>query len=166
MVNDPFIPAVEELAQALSDGEDLEPTLEEIAQEHGFAPQALRNRAVRALGPLDSYRERHANTIKERHRANLRSDPVLAAATFLAEVSILDPSFPRPSATPASSGLLRVRREGCRSSRRDRPVEAAVSSSRSHGVQSGAPVGEAFGYPACPRHQSKRPVFRAALLSR
>jgi hypothetical protein len=93
MVTDPFIPAVEELAQALSAGDDLEPALEEIAQEHGLAPQALRNRAIRALGPLETYRERHAATVKERHRANMRSDPVLAAATFLAEVSNLDPKL-------------------------------------------------------------------------
>ena len=102
---DPSIPAVEELAQALSDGEDLEPTLEEIAQEHGLAPQALRNRAVRALGPLDSYRERHANTIKERHRANLRSDPCSLPQPFWRKSQSSTLSFPRPSATPASSGL-------------------------------------------------------------
>src|SRR3954471_17134604 len=94
MVSDPFIPAVEELAQALSSGDDLEQALEEIAQEHGLATQALRNRAVRALGPLETYRERHADNVKERQRATMRADPVLAAATFLAEVSNLDAKLP------------------------------------------------------------------------
>src|SRR5215210_3543431 len=91
---DPFIPALEELSQALASGDDPEQALGEIAEEHGLAAHALRNRAVRAFGPLETYRERQAAAKKERERSALRSDPALAAATFLAEVSNLVPKLP------------------------------------------------------------------------
>jgi len=90
---DPFVPALEELSQALASGEDPEPVLAEIAEEHGLAAHALRNRALRALGPLETYRERQAALKQERQRSAVRSDPALAAASFLAEVANLSPKL-------------------------------------------------------------------------
>src|SRR4030095_13448523 len=90
---DPFVPALEELSQALASGEDPEPVLADIAEEHGRAAHALRNRAVRAFGPLETYRERQAALKQERQRSALRSDPALAAASFLAEVANLSPKL-------------------------------------------------------------------------
>src|SRR3954470_16770979 len=90
---DPFVPALEELSQALASGEDPEPVLAEIAEEHGLAAHALRNRAVRAFGPLETYRERQAALKQERQRSAVRSDPALAAASFLAEVANLSPKL-------------------------------------------------------------------------
>src|SRR3712207_4190515 len=58
---DPFIPALEELSQALAAGEDPDQAHEEIADEHGLAAHALRNRAVRAFGTLETYKERQAD---------------------------------------------------------------------------------------------------------
>src|SRR5215210_5241534 len=84
---DPFIPALEELSQALASGDDPEQALGEIAEEHGLAAHALRNRAVRAFGPLETYKERQASLKQERQRSAIRSDPALAAASFLAEVA-------------------------------------------------------------------------------
>src|SRR5215211_1964357 len=84
---DPFVPALEELSQALAAGDDPEQALAEIAEEHSLAAHALRNRAVRAFGPLETYRERQAALKHERQRSALRSDPALAAASFLAEVA-------------------------------------------------------------------------------
>jgi hypothetical protein len=91
---DPFVSALDDLSQALSAGEDPEEVIAEIAEEHGLAAHALRNRAVRAFGPLETYRARQAAAKKERERSALRSDPALAAATFLAEVSNLAPKLP------------------------------------------------------------------------
>src|ERR687885_2973166 len=89
---DPFFPALEELRRALASGEDPEPVLAEIAEEHGLAAHALRNRAVRALGPLETYRERQAALKQERQRSAIRSDPALAA----------HPSWPRwPTSAPS-----------------------------------------------------------------
>jgi hypothetical protein len=90
---DPFVPALEELSTALSSGEDPEQALAEIAEEHSLAAHALRNRAVRAFGPLETYRERQAALKHERQRSALRSDPALAAASFLAEVANLSPKL-------------------------------------------------------------------------
>src|SRR4029453_8112306 len=90
---DPFVPALEELSQALASGEDPEPVLTEIAAEHGLAAHALRNRALRAFGPLETYRERQAALKQERQRSAVRSDPALAAASFLAEVANLSPKL-------------------------------------------------------------------------
>src|SRR3954468_16914004 len=70
---DPFVPALEELSRALASGEDPEPVLAEIAEEHGLAAHALRNRAVRAFGPLETYKERQAALKQERQRSALRS---------------------------------------------------------------------------------------------
>ena len=92
---DPFVPALEELSQALASGEDPEPVLAVIAAEHGLAAHALRNRALRAFGPLETYRERQAALKQERQRSALRSDPALAAASFLAEVANLSPKLPQ-----------------------------------------------------------------------
>src|SRR3954452_20288071 len=90
---DSFVPALEELSQALTAGEDPEQALAEIADEHGLAAHALRNRAVRAFGPLETYKERQAALKQERQRSALRSDPALAAASFLAEVANLSPKL-------------------------------------------------------------------------
>src|SRR3954462_10445990 len=90
---DPFVPALEELSQTLASGEEPEPVLAEIAEEHGLAAHALRNRAVRAFGPLETYRERQAALKQERQRSAVRSDPALAAASFLAEVANLSPKL-------------------------------------------------------------------------
>ena len=90
---DPFVPALEELSQALASGEDPEPVLAELAEEHGLAAHALRNRAIRAFGPLETYRERQAALKQERQRNAVRSDPALAAASFLAEVANLSPKL-------------------------------------------------------------------------
>jgi hypothetical protein len=92
---DPFVPALEELSQALASGEDPEQVLAEIAEEHGLAAHALRNRAVRAFGPLETYQERQAALKQERQRSAVRSDPALAAASFLAEVANLSPKLPQ-----------------------------------------------------------------------
>ena len=88
---DPFVPAIEDLAQAILAEENLDQALAEIAQEHGVAASALRNRAIRALGPLESYKERQAALTKERQQTTLRRDPVLAGASFVAAVSNLSP---------------------------------------------------------------------------
>jgi hypothetical protein len=88
---DPFVPAIEELAQALLSDEDAEHALAEIAEEHGLAAQALRNRALRALGPLESYKQRQADLNKQRQQTAMRRDPVLAGASFVAAVSNLSP---------------------------------------------------------------------------
>jgi hypothetical protein len=90
---DPFVSALEELAQALTSGEDPEQALAEIAEDHGLAPHALRNRAIRALGPLETYQERQAALKQERQRSAVRSDPAPAAASFLAEVANLSPKL-------------------------------------------------------------------------
>ena len=91
---DPFLPALEDLSQALSAGEDPEKAIAEVAEEHGLAPHAVRNRAVRAFGPLDTYNERQAAAKQERQASAVRANPALAAATFLAEVSNLSPKLP------------------------------------------------------------------------
>jgi hypothetical protein len=91
---DPFTAALEELADALLAGEDAERILNEIAEEHDIAAHALRNRAVRAFGPLETYRERQAAAKKNRQMSQVRSDPVLAGATFLAQVANLNPKLP------------------------------------------------------------------------
>jgi len=90
---DPFVSALEDLSTALSAGEDPEEAIAEIAEEYSLAAHALRNRAIRAFGPLETYRERQAAAKKERERGQLRSDPVLAAATFLAQVANLSPKL-------------------------------------------------------------------------
>lgn len=91
---DPFIPAIEELAQAILDDESPEQALADIAEEHGLAAQALRNRAVRALGPLETYKQRHAELKKEQEQTAMRRDPILAGASFVAAVSNLNPRLP------------------------------------------------------------------------
>ncbi len=91
---DPFTSALEELAEALAAGEDPERALNDLAEEHGLAAHALRNRAVRAFGPLESYRERQAAAKAERQRSQARADPVMAGATFLAQVANLSPKLP------------------------------------------------------------------------
>src|SRR5215218_755665 len=90
---DPFTSALEDLSAALLAGEDPEEAIAEIAAEHSLAAHALRNRALRAFGPLETYRERQAALKKERERGQVRSDPVLAGATFLAEVANLSPKL-------------------------------------------------------------------------
>src|ERR671913_1532330 len=92
---DPFLSALDDLSQALSAGEDPEGVIAEIAEEHGLASHALRNRAVRAFGPLETYKERQAISKKERERNAVQADPALAAATFLAQVSNLSPKLPQ-----------------------------------------------------------------------
>lgn len=91
---DPFVPAIEDLAQALIDDESPEEALAEIAEEHGLALQALRNRAERALGPLETYKQRQQDLKKAREQTARRRDPVLAGASFVAAVSNLDPRLP------------------------------------------------------------------------
>ncbi|MEE1657697.1 hypothetical protein VB618_15935 [Microvirga sp. CF3062] len=88
---DPFVSALEELAEALLAGEDPESALQDIAQEHDLPPQALRNRALRAFGPLETYRERQAELKKEREQTARRRDPVFAGASFLAAIASLNP---------------------------------------------------------------------------
>src|SRR3954467_5549334 len=92
---DSFVPALEELSQALTAGEDPEQALAEIAEDHGLAAHALRNRAVRAFGPLETYRERQATLKQERQGRAVASEPALAAASFLAEVANLSPRLPQ-----------------------------------------------------------------------
>jgi len=94
-IMDPFVSALEELAEALLTGEDSEQALTDIAAEHALAPQALRNRALRALGPLDTYKQRQADQKKEREQVAHRRDPVLAGASFLAAVASLNPKLPQ-----------------------------------------------------------------------
>lgn len=105
---DPFVPAIEELAQAILAGEDQEQALADIADEHGLAVQPLRNRAIRALGPLETYRQRQAELKKERDQTAMRRDPVLAGASFVAAVSNLNP---RLSAEERQSEIKRLAAE-------------------------------------------------------
>jgi len=88
---DPFVSALEELSEALLAGEDPEQALQDIAQEHELPAQALRNRALRAFGPLETYRQRQADLKKEREQTARRRDPVFAGASFLAAVASLSP---------------------------------------------------------------------------
>src|SRR3954464_5381442 len=67
---DSFVPALEELSQALTAGEDPEQALGEIAEDHSLAAHALRNRAVRAFGPLETYKERQAALKQEESMQN------------------------------------------------------------------------------------------------
>src|SRR3712207_6204554 len=90
---DPFLSALEDLSQALSAGEDPDKAIAEIAEEHELAAHALRNRAVRAFGPLETYKERQAALKQERERSALRAAPALAAASFLAEIANLSPKL-------------------------------------------------------------------------
>jgi len=90
---DSFLSALEDLSQALSAGEEPDRAIADIAEEHGLAAHALRNRAVRAFGPLD-YKERQTAAKKEREKSAVRANPALAAASFLAEVSNLSPKLP------------------------------------------------------------------------
>jgi hypothetical protein len=90
---DPFVSALEELAEALLAGEDPEDTLQDIAQEHKIPAQALRNRALRAFGPLETYKQRQAELKKEREQTARRRDPVLAGASFLAAIASLSPKL-------------------------------------------------------------------------
>jgi len=55
---DPFIPATTDLRDLLRSGEAIEQALTATAEEHGLSSAALRNRAIRALGPLEAYAER------------------------------------------------------------------------------------------------------------
>lgn len=85
---DKFIPAVQELGEAISTGEPVDRALAEIAAEHGLKPEALRNRAERSLGDLTTYRERNAPRIaaaaelaqKERDWAKARRIMISRAA--------------------------------------------------------------------------------------
>ena len=115
---DPFVSALEELSQALTSGDDPEQALAEIAEEHGLAAHALRNRAVRAFGPLETYQERQAALKQERQRNALRSDPTLAAASFLAESPTSAPSCRKRNGMQRSSG------SGQRLALIQRPTEA------------------------------------------
>ncbi|MBF9197594.1 hypothetical protein [Microvirga terrestris] len=90
---DPFVSALEELAEALLAGEDPEGALQDIAQEHDLPAQALRNRALRAFGPLETYKQRQAELKKEREQTARRRDPVLAGASFLAAIASLSPKL-------------------------------------------------------------------------
>jgi phage I-like protein len=90
---DAFVPAIEELAEAILSDEDIEQALQEIAEEHGLAAQALRNRAIRALGPLEEYKTHQAEQKRAEQRAAMRRDPVLAGASFVAAVSSLSPKL-------------------------------------------------------------------------
>ncbi len=85
--------ALGELSQALTSGDDPEQVLAEIAEDHGLAAHALRNRAVPAFGTLETYKERQAALKQERQRSAIRSDPALAAPSFLAEVANLSPKL-------------------------------------------------------------------------
>jgi hypothetical protein len=86
---DPFVTALEELAEALTAGEDPEQALPDIAGEHDLPVQALRNRALRAFGPLETYKQRQVELKKERDQTARRRDPVFAGASFLAAVASL-----------------------------------------------------------------------------
>lgn len=88
---DPFVSALEELAEALMADEDPEQALSEIAGDHDLPVQALRNRALRALGPLETYKQRQAEQKKEREQTARRRDPVFAGASFLAAIASLNP---------------------------------------------------------------------------
>ena len=105
---DPIVPAIEELTQALLSDEDLEEALAEIAEEHGLAAQALRNRAVRALGPFVTYKQRQQDLKKEREQTAMRRGPVLAGASFVAAVSTLSP---RLSAAERGAEIKRLAEE-------------------------------------------------------
>ncbi|WP_201840180.1 hypothetical protein [Microvirga zambiensis] len=90
---DPFVSALEELAESLLAGEDPEQVLPDLAEEHGLPLQALRNRAQRAFGPLETYKQRQADLKKERDQTARRRDPVFAGASFLAAVASLNPKL-------------------------------------------------------------------------
>jgi hypothetical protein len=86
---DPFISAIEDVAQAIMAGEDVDQAIADIAVEHELPAVALRNRALRALGPFDTYKERQERSKKEREQTAIRRDPVLAGASFVAQASNL-----------------------------------------------------------------------------
>jgi hypothetical protein len=86
---DPFISAIEDVAQAIMAGEDVDQAITDIAVEHELPAVALRNRALRALGPFDTYKERQERSKKEREQTAIRRDPVLAGASFVARASNL-----------------------------------------------------------------------------
>jgi hypothetical protein len=83
MTADKFIPAVDEIRAALEIGEDLDQVLAEIADDHRLAPQALRNRAERALGDLATYRQRRAEAVpgntEEERRLWVKAREILLA---------------------------------------------------------------------------------------
>jgi hypothetical protein len=89
----PFVPALE-LARELINNEHPEEALAAIADDHGPAVQALRNRAVRAFGPLVTYRQRHADLKKQRGQTAMHRGPALAGASFVTAVSNLNPRLP------------------------------------------------------------------------
>ena len=90
---DPFVSALEELSEALLAGDDPEQALSEIAEEHGLPAPALRNRASRAFGPLETYKARQAELKKEQQQTARRRDPVFAGASFLAAIASLSPKL-------------------------------------------------------------------------
>jgi hypothetical protein len=53
----------------------------------------LRNRAQRAFGPLETYKQRQAELKKERNQTARRRDPVFAGASFLAAIASLSPKL-------------------------------------------------------------------------
>jgi len=85
---DPFVSALEELAEALLAGEDPEQVLSDIAEENSLPIQALSNRALRAFGPLETYKLRQAELKKEREQTavKLTDLPDLGVITTAAEV--------------------------------------------------------------------------------
>ena len=88
---DPFVSALEELAEALSGGEDPERAVTEIAENTASprTPCRMRRSGIRSAGDLGA-----AGCLqKDRERSKVRADPVLAAATFLAEVADLSPKL-------------------------------------------------------------------------
>ncbi|MBO1022828.1 hypothetical protein IPV08_22985 [Methylobacterium sp. SD274] len=60
-MSDKFVPAVEELRDALTSGGEPDVVLQEIADEYGLKSQALRNRAELAFGDLNTYGNRNKN---------------------------------------------------------------------------------------------------------
>ena len=90
---DPFVPALEELCTGSRCGRRSGAGPCGDRRGTGLAAHALRNRAVRAFGPLETYKERQDALKQERQRSALRSDPALAAASFLAEVANLSPKL-------------------------------------------------------------------------
>lgn len=84
MTTDKFIPAIEELGSA--PGEPLDKALLEIADDYALAPQALRNRAERALGDLTTYAVTRAAADKHKRQWVTARRQIIARAAERGEI--------------------------------------------------------------------------------
>lgn len=74
-MTDKFIAAREEVGDYFAGGMDLDEAVAEVAAEHGLPPEALKNRVVRWMGPVDAFlaMKREKEVREENDRMNQRS---------------------------------------------------------------------------------------------